>query len=156
MQGKRRCAQREEQLELAGDADQALELYRATGEERYLEQARLFVERRGRGVLGEHELGQAYFQDVEAQGASLAVCVDCGANYSVETPPKYGWVCDNCGGEVVQRADDTPEVVESVNDALTFYDASSNQFTPAISLSEFYGLPPTIDRTTGRFGPFVR
>jgi hypothetical protein len=46
-----------------------------------------------------------------------------------------------------------PEVVESVNDALTFYDASSNQFTPAISLSEFYGLPPTIDRTAGTFGP---
>ena len=39
------------------------ELSRATGEERYLEQARLFVERRGRGLLGDHELGQAYFQD---------------------------------------------------------------------------------------------
>jgi DUF1680 family protein len=39
------------------------ELARATGEERYLEQARLFVERRGRGLLGDHELGQAYFQD---------------------------------------------------------------------------------------------
>jgi uncharacterized protein len=39
------------------------ELARATGEERYLNQARLFVERRGRGLLGDHELGQAYFQD---------------------------------------------------------------------------------------------
>lgn len=39
------------------------ELSRASGEERYLEQARLFVERRGRGLLGDHELGQAYFQD---------------------------------------------------------------------------------------------
>jgi adenylate kinase len=44
--------------------------------------------------------------------ASRRVCVDCGANYSVETPPKYGWVCDNCGGEVVQRADDTPEAIQ--------------------------------------------
>ncbi|MEX2294418.1 MAG: adenylate kinase [Acidimicrobiales bacterium] len=44
--------------------------------------------------------------------ASRRVCVDCGANYSVDTPPKYGWVCDNCGGDVVQRADDTPEAIQ--------------------------------------------
>ena len=43
--------------------------------------------------------------------ASRRVCSDCGANYSVDAPPKYGWVCDNCGGDVVQRADDTPEAI---------------------------------------------
>lgn len=43
--------------------------------------------------------------------ASRRVCTDCGANYSVAAPPKYGWVCDNCGGDVVQRADDTPEAI---------------------------------------------
>jgi hypothetical protein len=47
------------------------------------------------------------------------------------------------------------EVVESVNDALVFFDAVAEQFTAPITLSEFYGLPPTIDRTTGVFGPFV-
>jgi len=44
--------------------------------------------------------------------AARRVCTDCGANYSVDHPPKYGWVCDNCGGEVVQRADDTPEAIQ--------------------------------------------
>jgi adenylate kinase len=44
--------------------------------------------------------------------ASRRVCSDCGANYSVDTPPKYGWVCDNCGGDVIQRADDTPEAIQ--------------------------------------------
>jgi adenylate kinase len=39
------------------------------------------------------------------------VCVDCGTNYSVRTPPRYNWTCDVCGGEVVQREDDTPEAV---------------------------------------------
>src|SRR5882757_339051 len=34
--------------------------------------------------------------------AARRVCSDCGANYSVDSPPKYGWVCDNCGGEVIQ------------------------------------------------------
>ncbi len=44
--------------------------------------------------------------------AARRVCSDCGANYSVDSPPKYGWVCDNCGGEVIQRADDTPEAIQ--------------------------------------------
>lgn len=39
------------------------------------------------------------------------VCVDCGTNYSVKSPPRYDWTCDVCGGEVVQRDDDTPEAV---------------------------------------------
>lgn len=44
--------------------------------------------------------------------ASRRVCVDCGANYSVQSPPKHGWTCDHCGGEVIQRADDTEEAIK--------------------------------------------
>ncbi|WP_407341605.1 glycoside hydrolase family 127 protein [Pengzhenrongella phosphoraccumulans] len=40
-----------------------VELFRLTGDRRYLDQARLFVERRGHGVLGDIELGPEYFQD---------------------------------------------------------------------------------------------
>ena len=40
-----------------------VELYRVTGERRYLDQARLFVDRRGHGVLGDIELGAQYYQD---------------------------------------------------------------------------------------------
>ncbi|TRW47659.1 glycoside hydrolase family 127 protein [Georgenia yuyongxinii] len=40
-----------------------VELGRYTGDRRYLEQARLFVERRGRGTLAQIEFGQQYFQD---------------------------------------------------------------------------------------------
>jgi len=40
-----------------------VELYRATGSERYLEQARRFVERRGRPALADIPFGRAYFQD---------------------------------------------------------------------------------------------
>jgi DUF1680 family protein len=42
-----------------------VELSRVTGESRYLEQARLFVERRGNGTLGEIEFGAEYFQEDE-------------------------------------------------------------------------------------------
>ena len=39
------------------------ELGRATGVQRYIEQAQLFVERRGNGLLGEHKWGRSYYQD---------------------------------------------------------------------------------------------
>jgi adenylate kinase len=44
--------------------------------------------------------------------AGRRVCADCGANYSVDKPPRYDCVCDNCGGEVEQREDDTPAAIE--------------------------------------------
>lgn len=43
--------------------------------------------------------------------ASRRVCSDCGANYSTASPPKYDWTCDVCGGEVVQREDDTESAI---------------------------------------------
>lgn len=49
---------------------------------------------------------------VQERLASRRVCVDCGSNYSLSDPPKYPWSCDNCGGDVVQREDDTPEAIE--------------------------------------------
>lgn len=40
--------------------------------------------------------------------ASRRVCSDCGANYSVvDNPTRVRGICDVCGGEVVQRDDDT-------------------------------------------------
>jgi adenylate kinase len=44
--------------------------------------------------------------------AGRRVCADCGANYSVDKPPRYDCVCDNCGGEVEQREDDTPAAIQ--------------------------------------------
>lgn len=44
--------------------------------------------------------------------AGRRVCQDCGANYSIATPPKQAWICDNCGGEVVQREDDTESAIK--------------------------------------------
>lgn len=44
--------------------------------------------------------------------AGRRVCEDCGANYSVARKPKQNWTCDVCGGEVVQRVDDTETAIE--------------------------------------------
>jgi len=44
--------------------------------------------------------------------ASRRVCVDCGANYSVSSPPVINWTCDVCGGEVIQRDDDREGAIQ--------------------------------------------
>jgi uncharacterized protein len=64
-----------------------VELYRATGERRYLDQARLFVDRRGQGTLADIPFGRSYFQDdVPVRGrdafvghAVRALYLACGA-----------------------------------------------------------------------------
>jgi adenylate kinase len=43
--------------------------------------------------------------------ASRRVCSDCGANYGVDNRPKVNWTCDICGGEVIQREDDTESAI---------------------------------------------
>lgn len=61
--------------------------------------------------------------------SSRRVCATCGANYSLESPPKLNWTCDLCGGEVVQRPDDTETAIrrrldlyeESTAPLLKFY-----------------------------------
>ena len=51
------------------------------------------------------------------------VCKNCGTTYHVDAkPPKVGNVCDVCGGEVVQRADDRPEAIST---RLEAYDSST-------------------------------
>lgn len=47
-----------------------------------------------------------------ARMSGRRVCESCGASYHVEykRPAKEG-VCDSCGGELAQRADDKPETV---------------------------------------------
>ncbi|WP_254832417.1 adenylate kinase [Haloglomus salinum] len=40
------------------------------------------------------------------------ICDECGTNYHVEfSPPEEAGVCDKCGGELIQRDDDTEETV---------------------------------------------
>jgi adenylate kinase len=67
------------------------------------------------------------------------VCDDCGANYSSSAPPKYGWVCDNCGGDVVQRDDDKPAAIER---RLSEYEAKT---APLVAWYQERGLLEIVD-----------
>jgi adenylate kinase len=59
------------------------------------------------------------------------ICAECGANYHVEfQPPEEAGVCDVCGGELIQRDDDTEETVrerldvfeENTRPVIDYYD----------------------------------
>jgi adenylate kinase len=71
--------------------------------------------------------------------ASRRMCDDCGANYSIQSPPKYGWVCDNCGGDVIQRDDDKPAAIER---RLAEYEAKT---APLIAWYSERGLLAIVD-----------
>ena len=72
---------------------------------------------------------------------SRRVCEDCGAIYSIAIPPKLNWTCDVCGGEVLQRDDDT---VEAIKHRLDLYDLSTaplvTRYATAGKLVEVSGL----------------
>jgi adenylate kinase len=53
-------------------------------------------------------------EDIIKRLSGRRVCESCGAVYHVESKPesKPG-VCDVCSGNVIQRKDDTPEVIEN-------------------------------------------
>jgi adenylate kinase len=50
------------------------------------------------------------------------VCRDCGTNYTASGDESSPWICDVCGGDVQQRADDTPD---AVNRRLDLYESQT-------------------------------
>lgn len=95
-------------------------------------------------VLGVHRLDLAIQLEVPTEIvmdrlSGRRVCVDCGATYHVNLPPKRPWSCDQCGADVVQREDDTESAVLR---RLEIYDIET------LPLLDFYacaGLLVTID-----------
>lgn len=71
--------------------------------------------------------------------AARRVCSTCATNYSTAQPPHVNWTCDVCGGEVVQRADDTEDAIRT---RLSAYD---EQTAPLIAWFESKDLLTTID-----------
>jgi adenylate kinase len=78
---------------------------------------------------------------VLARLAGRRACGDCGANYSAAVPPKYDWNCDVCGGDVVQREDDT---AEAITHRLEVYERET---APLINWFEQRGMMAVVDGT---------
>lgn len=74
--------------------------------------------------------------------AARRVCSDCGANYSMDgNPPRVPGICDICGGEVVQRDDDTEAAIRR---RLELYERET---APLISWYEERELLATVEAT---------
>ena len=72
------------------------------------------------------------------------VCKACGASYHVvNIPPKTEGICDRCGGELIQRADDT---IETVTNRIDVYE---KQTKPLVDYYENAGNIAHIDGATG-------
>jgi len=73
--------------------------------------------------------------------ASRRVCVDCNTNYSVQNPPRVAWTCDVCGGEVIQREDDTEDAIRR---RLQLYEAET---APLIAWYQRHGQLEQVNGT---------
>ncbi len=52
------------------------------------------------------------FEELMQRLTGRRTCKDCGAIYNVHlSPPQKEGICDNCGGELFQRADDVEETI---------------------------------------------
>lgn len=98
-------------------------------------------------ILQEMSLALTGVIDVSVPKASLVErvvgrrsCKSCGATYHIKFhPAKVDGVCDACGGETYQRADDT---VETMENRLSVYEA---QTKPLIDYYQKAGLYSRID-----------
>jgi adenylate kinase len=61
--------------------------------------------------------------------SSRRLCRDCGTNYTAGGAESARGICERCGGDIVQRDDDTPE---AVNQRLDLYE------TQTAPLKEYY------------------
>jgi len=75
---------------------------------------------------------------------SRRVCPSCKAVYNISfRPPKVEGVCDACGGEVIQRSDDTEETV------LSRLKVFEEQTAPLINYYQELGLLRVVDGNAG-------
>jgi adenylate kinase len=76
---------------------------------------------------------------VLARISARRVCRDCGTNYTATGMERQPWICEVCGGDVMQRDDDTPD---AVNRRLDLYE---EQTAPLIAFYGGEGRLQTID-----------
>jgi len=76
--------------------------------------------------------------------SSRRTCRDCGTNYTVKGAEPSPWICDSCGGDVVQRADDTPV---AINQRLDLYESQTSP------LLDYYGRQGRLTVVDGSASP---
>jgi len=99
------------------------------------------------GILQELGLSLTRVLNINVPAADLIeravgrrICKKCGATYHTKfNPPKAEGICDECGGELFQRADDNAETMQN---RLSVYEASTK---PLIDYYKKAGLYTEVD-----------
>ena len=79
------------------------------------------------------------------------VCEACGSSFNMQAiPPRVEGICDNCGGKLIQRKDDTPETVHK---RLEVYHKETR---PLVGYYAERGLLRTVDVSDSKEGTFHR
>ncbi len=79
-------------------------------------------------------------EDLIERAVGRRICKKCGATYHTKfNPPKQEGICDACGGELYQRADDT---AETMTNRLSVYEESTK---PLIDYYKKAGVYTEID-----------
>ena len=79
-------------------------------------------------------------EELVARAVGRRICKGCGKTYHLKfNPPKKEGVCDACGGELYQRADDT---AETMNERISVYEASTK---PLIEYYKKQGVYNEVD-----------
>jgi adenylate kinase len=81
-------------------------------------------------------------ENIVVRMSGRRACPNCGATYHiVNIPPKKEGICDNCGSELIQRADDKAETVKKRLDV--YHEATE----PLIKFYKGLGVLYTVDGT---------
>jgi len=113
-------------------------------------------------LLGEndHLLVIELAVDIEALVRRLTArrtCAKCGAIYNLEThPPRNVGQCDSCGGELLQRSDDTEKVIR---DRMATYEIQTHPLTSYYQAKDVFrrvdGMGP-IEEVSERLVEIIR
>ena len=82
-------------------------------------------------------------EEILSRMTGRRVCEACGSSYNVvAVPPRREGICDNCGGRLIQRKDDTPE---TVRERLKVYHAETE---PLVGFYAQRGLLRSVQSST--------
>ncbi len=88
-------------------------------------------------------------EEIVGRMSGRRACTACGATYHVvAAPPKTEGVCDKCGAQLVQRADDKPETVLSRLEVYHAETAPLVDFYQARGILKPVANQPSIEATT--------
>jgi adenylate kinase len=85
--------------------------------------------------------------------ASRRFCRDCQTNYVAKGVEPRPWLCDNCGGDIIQRDDDTPD---AINRRLDLYESQTSPLLDFYSAKRMLAVVNGVGHPDDVFARMIR